>query len=197
MADDVNGYVLKTQLPGAPQPPIIYYPAFVPAPEEAFAALMSLPWCRRKGVFGHDVPRDEIWIGPHDYVYSNRRYPAYDGWTKELIAIKEMVEDNTETRYDSVLCNLYRSGKDSVAEHCDCEREMSGDHPIASISLGAPRLFRMMPKSDKHAATEIELAHGSLLVMLPGMQESWLHCVPKTKAEMGPRINLTFRVMRY
>jgi len=175
--------------------PVIYRERFVPNPDDVFAALMRLPWSRRRGAFGHDVPRDEVWVGPRDYVYSGRRYPAYDGWTPELLSIKATVEAATKTQYDSVLCNLYRSGLDSVDKHCDCEPEMSDAHPIASVSLGAARVFRMMPKARRKDTTEMTLAHGSLLVMLPGMQAEWLHWVPKAAREVGPRINLTFRVM--
>jgi alkylated DNA repair dioxygenase AlkB len=38
------------------------------------------------------------------------------------------------------------------------------------------------------------LEHGTLCVMLPGMQTAWVHEVPREKFECGPRINLTFRV---
>lgn len=34
---------------------------------------------------------------------------------------------------------------------------------------------------------------GSLLIMLPGCQEEWVHAVPKTARPVGDRINWTFR----
>jgi alkylated DNA repair dioxygenase AlkB len=42
--------------------------------------------------------------------------------------------------YNAVLCNLYRNGNDSVGLHADAD-EMGP--VIASISLGAERLFRL------------------------------------------------------
>jgi alkylated DNA repair dioxygenase AlkB len=71
---------------------------------------------------------------------------------------------------------------------------MSSAHPIASISLGAERVFQMRSK-DKQFNERITLGNGSLLIMQAGMQETWTHAIPKTVREVGGRINLTFRVM--
>jgi len=174
--------------------PVIYVAHFLDDPDAIYAEMVKLPWTRRPGFMGHLVPRDEVWIAPYDYRYSRRLYPAYDGWTPELLAIKAKVEKLTGVKYDSVLCNFYRTGKDSVAFHCDCEDEMSSDHPIASVTLGAERVFQMRSKDGKHNE-KVTLANGSALVMGAGMQEKWEHAVPKTAKDIGGRINLTFRVM--
>jgi alkylated DNA repair dioxygenase AlkB len=112
---------------------------------------------------GYPVPRDEVWIAPYPYRYSGRIYPAYEVWTDTLLSIKKLVEDKTRVKYDSVLCNRYRDGSDSVALHCDCEPEMSSAHPIASISVGAERRFVMEEKEAK-IKEAVTLAHGSLLI---------------------------------
>ena len=39
----------------------------------------------------------------------------------------------------------------------------------------------------------LNLNSGSLLLMKGKTQECWLHQVPKTRNEVAPRINLTFR----
>jgi len=177
------------------QAPVEYVAGFIQHPDEVYDALLNLPWQRRAdGAFGFPVPRDEVWIAPYPYFYSRRLYPAYDGWTPELLTIKQAVEARTRVEYDSVLCNLYRTGKDSVNFHCDCEREMSSAHPIASVSLGAERDFQMRSK-DKSIREKITLGNGSLLIMKAGMQENWEHAVLKTSRNVGGRINLTFRVM--
>ena len=41
----------------------------------------------------------------------------------------------------------------------------------------------------------LRLPHGSCLVMRGKTQQCWLHQLPKTRAPVGPRINLTFRRM--
>lgn len=49
-----------------------------------------------------------------------------------------------ELGYNAVLCNLYRDGNDSVGLHADAEPERGS--VIASVSLGAERLFRLKRK---------------------------------------------------
>jgi alkylated DNA repair dioxygenase AlkB len=176
-------------------PPVEYIAGFIADPNAIYDSLLGLPWQRYRGAFGQLVPRDEVWIAPFPYKHSGRLYPAYDGWTAELLNIKAKVEDQTRTQYDSVLCNRYRSGQDSVAFHRDCEDEMSPAHPIASVSLGAERLFRMYLKADPTVKSKMILGNGSLVVMGAGMQQEWEHAVPKTNKPVGGRINLTFRVM--
>ena len=44
---------------------------------------------------------------------------------------------------------------------------------------------------------EFNLPNGSLLVMGGASQHHWRHGVPKTRKPVGPRINLTFRFIRF
>jgi alkylated DNA repair dioxygenase AlkB len=92
-----------------------------------------------------------------------------------------------------VLVNRYENEKESVGWHADNEPEIPHEHPIASLSLGATRNFEM--RKGGGPVQTIELEHGSLLVMGPGMQREWKHQVPKTKNPCGLRVNLTFRWM--
>jgi alkylated DNA repair dioxygenase AlkB len=63
---------------------------------------------------------------------------------------------------------------------------------IASVSLGAERLFRLKGQ-DGHAAFTERLPHGSLLIMAGATQKNFRHEVPKDSDVTRPRINLTFR----
>ena len=92
--------------------------------------------------------------------------------------------------YNAVLCNLYRDGNDSVGLHPDAEPEMGP--VIASVSLGAERLFRLKRKGGSVAFWE-RLAHGSLIIMAGNTQKTFKHEVPKELGVIQPRINLTFR----
>ena len=83
-----------------------------------------------------------------------------------MLSLKTRVEEATpETAYanlglptlgyNAVLCNLYRDGHDSIGLHADAEPEMGP--VIASVSLGAERLFRFKrrggtSRSPKNAA---------------------------------------------
>ena len=92
--------------------------------------------------------------------------------------------------YSAVLCNLYRNGNDSVGLHADAEPEMGP--VIASVSLGAERLFRFKGQNGSVAFAE-RLPHGSLLIMAGQTQKNLKHEVPKEPDVHQPRINLTFR----
>jgi alkylated DNA repair dioxygenase AlkB len=92
--------------------------------------------------------------------------------------------------YNAVLCNLYREGSDSVGLHADAEPEMGP--VIASVSLGAERLFRLK-RLDGTVAFSERLPHGSLLIMAGQTQKNFKHEVPKEPDVVQSRINLTFR----
>jgi alkylated DNA repair dioxygenase AlkB len=96
--------------------------------------------------------------------------------------------------YNAVLCNLYRNGNDSVGLHADAEPEMGP--VIASVSLGAERLFRLKGQNGAVAFAE-RLPHGSLLIMAGKTQQNFKHEVPKEPDVAQPRINLTFRHIKH
>jgi alkylated DNA repair dioxygenase AlkB len=158
------------------------------------AALQSLPWTRGK-FMGHAVPREEVWIGPYAYQFSGRAIePAR--WTAEIEAVKEKIRAHYSGDYNSVLLNRYANERDSVSWHSDDEPEMDSENPIASLSLGASRAFLIRRVSSKKPVQTYVLTSGSLLVMPPGFQQRYQHCVPKSKTPCGPRVNLTFRRMK-
>jgi alkylated DNA repair dioxygenase AlkB len=91
---------------------------------------------------------------------------------------------------------LYRHGQDSNGWHADNEKELGENPIIASVSLGAERMFHMKHRTDKSQKIKINLTHGSLLVMSGSTQHYWLHQIPKTKKHVEERINLTFRILK-
>jgi alkylated DNA repair dioxygenase AlkB len=71
-----------------------------------------------------------------------------------------------------------------------------GRNPIiASVNFGATRKFQLRHIKTKEKL-EIELTHGSLLIMQGELQHFWQHQVPKTNQNVSERINLTFRVIK-
>jgi alkylated DNA repair dioxygenase AlkB len=161
-------------------------------------------------VYGREcaVPRLTCWMGDAEYTYSGvRHFPmAMPPW---LAAMRDRLEGELGCRFNSVLANYYRGGADSVAWHADDEPELGPEPTIASVSLGAARRFLVRPREHKlvelRAADdfasrlaadfdlEYELGFGDLLVMRGRSQADYLHSVPKTRREVGPRLNLTFR----
>jgi alkylated DNA repair dioxygenase AlkB len=189
-------------IPGAE----LYYDDHFLSPEEATQLFNTLlgkcAWERRTASFGHAVPRDEAYYGSPEthYTYSRREYNPLP-WIPELVSLKTRVEEATpatayanfslpRTGYNAVLCNLYRDGHGSVGLHADDEPEMGP--VIASVSLGAERLFRLRRKDGSVAFSE-RLSHGSLLIMAGDTQKNFKHEAPKEPRVTQPRINLTFR----
>ncbi len=193
--DEMNAMDLRARPADHPFPRFVRHYGVVlgaGSADELFQVLLhTAPWARRSiTLHGKEVemPRDIAWYGVarHQGVY------AHDpqDWPPKLLEAKALVERISGYTYNGCLCNLYRDGSNSVAWHSD--REAYGG-AVASLSLGALRVFRMRLKADHAVVHDFPLVPGSLLVMLPGCQEATEHTVPKTKRPVGMRINLTFR----
>jgi alkylated DNA repair dioxygenase AlkB len=161
------------------------------------ALVREIPWERHRiRIFGREVdsPRLSCWIGDEgtDYTYSRTRFEPR-AWTPSLAAIREALTTRFDLRFNSVLANLYRDGRDSMGWHSDDEPEL-GDAPvIASLSFGAPRRFRFRSRETRELAGSIELAHGSLLVMAGATQRLYQHDLPRSARIDDARVNFTFR----
>lgn len=129
------------------------------------------------------------------YSYSNiKMHPIT--FTPTLFDIKSKIEKRLNSQFTSCLLNLYRNGQDSNGWHADNEKELGLNPVIASLSLGAERVFHMKHRNDKKEKLKINLTNGSLLVMRGKTQHHWLHQIPKTRKKVEERINLTFRIIK-
>ncbi len=170
------------------------------AADAAFAALRTkVMWHQdHLKMFGKliPVPRLEAWVADEglDYNYSGIHHDP-DPWIDELVELRDLSSSHTGTRFNSVLCNLYRDGSDGVDWHADDEPEFGQMPVIASLSLGATRRFDLRRVDDHSIKVELELHHGDLVIMSGMTQTLWRHRVPKTKKPVGERINLTFRTV--
>ncbi len=146
-------------------------------------------------MFGRQVlqPRLTAFHGDGEvaYRYSGQTMAAR-AWTKGLANIRRCLQKQIGVRFNSVLCNLYRDGQDSMGWHADDEPELGPNPTIASVSLGASRRF-LIKSRDGSQRLEYLLGNGSLLIMAGDCQHHWVHQVPRTARPVGPRINLTFR----
>jgi alkylated DNA repair dioxygenase AlkB len=141
------------------------------------------------------IPRLNAWYADPgcDYGYSGVRMITHP-WTPALQAVRQAVEVSCATGFNSVLANCYRDGVDSVGWHADDEPELGKNPVIASVSLGGSRCFQLRHRLRKDLGRlDIELTHGSLLIMRGETQHHWVHAIPKTRKICPPRINLTFR----
>jgi alkylated DNA repair dioxygenase AlkB len=143
-----------------------------------------------------NFPRLTSWYGDNDKPYSFSGIKlSPQPWNEELLEIKNKIEPKALVNFNSVLLNRYRNGNDSISWHTDAEKELGKNPIIASVNFGATRKFQLRHIHTKEKL-EIELTHGSLLIMQGELQHFWQHQVPKTKEIKGERINLTFRVIK-
>lgn len=174
---------------------LLYEPAFFPrqAAAELFHALRrDTEWQHEIGR-GRPFPRLTAWYADAgtSYSYSGVTHRG-QGWPAELLEIKRQVEVAAGVAFNSLLLNLYRDGRDSIGFHADAEPELGLNPVVGSVSLGSVRDF-VLKHIETKQTLKYPLAHGSLLVMGGTCQHHWLHGIPKTKAAVGERINLTFR----
>lgn len=143
-------------------------------------------WTQRRGVAMYDrlvdEPRLTSW------------WCAESGVPEVLPILSEIraaLTERYDVAFDSIGCNLYRNGADSVAWHGDRHRSHVIDPIVAIVSVGEPRPFKLRPRGGGASRTW-ELGRGDLLVMGGACQHDWEHSVPKVRVA-GPRMSITFR----
>ncbi len=162
------------------------------------ALFAEIPWrVQHLRLFGRVVesPRRSCWIGDADavYTYSRTRFEPQP-WTPTTATLRDELAASTGVRFNSVLANLYRDGRDAMGWHSDDERELGPEPLIASLSFGATRRFHLRHRHDRNApALALDLGHGSLLLMAGATQRNYRHALPRSARVTATRINLTFR----
>ena len=116
----------------------------------------------------HPIPRLTCWMGNPGchYTYSGVSN-TIQPWITAVEALRQQVEAAVGCRFNSLLLNHYRDGRDKLDWHAHCDEVLA-----------------------------YELGDGDLLVMDPPTQLHWLHQVPQRLRVRDARINLTFRVIR-
>lgn len=160
--------------------------------------LTDLPWrqdCIAIAGKSIPIPRLQCWLGDPEayYSYSNLTLSPQP-WPDFLNEIKARIETLSAHSFNSALANHYRDGTDSVDWHSDDEAELGRTPVIASLSLGASRVFELKHRFKKTLPTlKISLSHGSVLIMKGSTQQFWRHRMAKDKGLHEPRVNFTFR----
>jgi alkylated DNA repair dioxygenase AlkB len=169
---------------------VVYMPGLVPMDVAgAWMAEMieQVPWSSERRVMYDrevDVPR----LQAHFRLEQEERVPdAVRMAADRVVAV-------TGVPFNTVGLNFYRDGRDSVAMHNDHLYELEPGFPIALVSLGSPRRMAIRAKEPPRRSLALELEPGSLLLMSYETQVHYLHGIPKTKEDVGPRISLAFRV---
>lgn len=176
--------------------PVEYVEGFVADPNAAFKALWTeLDWQRRD-----KVPRREYYANDAGapYAYGDPRYARQylpQAWHPVMRELQAKLQAETGHIFEACFLNGYENQSDFLGWHADDSPEMDPKRPIAIISLGAEREIWFRPQDNKEAVERLKLAHGSICIMKPGMQEpgGWYHRIPKASFMCGERISLTFR----
>jgi alkylated DNA repair dioxygenase AlkB len=183
-------------------PDVVYYPHFFnnELSNNYFKILLNnIEWQEDSiTVFGKTYLQPRLTAlyasNKRSYTYSNiTMHPK--PFTKELLEINAAIKKVINTNFTSCLANLYRNGQDSNGWHADNEKELGNQPIIASVTFGSERIFHFKHKHEPNLKAKVLLNHGSLLIMKGDTQKNWLHQLPKTKKEIGERINLTFRII--
>lgn len=146
----------------------------------------------------HRVPRLTAWYGEPEarYRYSGKLHQPLP-WTPLLDEIRRQIVKAVGQPLNAVLLNYYRDGQDSMGWHSDAEAELGRNPLIASLNLGGSRRFDLRRVGSTRIGHSLMLEHGSLLVMRGPTQHHWQHQVAKTRQPCAPRLNLTFRLIRF
>ncbi|MCA9673031.1 MAG: alpha-ketoglutarate-dependent dioxygenase AlkB [Myxococcales bacterium] len=167
-------------------------------------------------LFEHLRSRSQ-WRGGKRWMYERevavpRMTAGYDDDNRHPVI--DAMSDALSSRYQRPLSAIglayYRDGEDSVAWHGDrvefgaakaSTTPWDAQVVIAIVSLGEPRRFMLRragagagagDDDEPRVSLSLNLGWGDLVVMGPGCQSDYEHCVPK-QAKAGPRISVQFR----
>lgn len=200
--------MLEAQWLDVPEAKLLWCPGWLDQDEASLLAARlqgGIEWRQdQMTLFGktHPLPRLQAMYGDAGtrYDYSGMGLEAL-AWRPDLVELRTRLEADLHAflpgvRFNSVLCNLYRDGRDSNGWHADDEAELGADPVIASVSLGATRRFRLRHRQGGAGPLTLDLPPGSLLVMAGSTQSAWQHTLTKTARPVGSRINLTYRLVQ-
>jgi len=104
------------------------------------ALLTTVPWKSDEAIIcgKHIVTARKVaWYGDwsYSYTYSGTTKIALP-WTRELLALKTLVEDKAQCSFNSCLCNLYHDGSEGMGWHSDDEKARI---PQLALLASAPK----------------------------------------------------------
>lgn len=170
------------------------------SPSEAQRCLAAVraevTWAAREIVlYGKRImqPRLVGWAGEVAYRYSGQTLEPR-AFTDTVRALTDRVNAFAGTRFNHVLLNRYRDGRDNMGMHADDEPELGPDPVVATLSLGATRRMTLVPRRPRDGERRaLELPAGSLLIMRGACQRRFRHGIPREPRVTDERVSLTFR----
>lgn len=171
-------------------------PTLAPSPD-AFEALWDLRPAEHHEIHIHGrkvrTPRWQQAFAA-DYHFSGQNYEAaptpaiiqpFHDWAREAIFAE----------LNGILVNWYDGRLDHyIGKHRDSVTRMVNGAPIATISLGEERRFRMRPWK-RSGFLDFPATNGSVFVIPYATNLAWTHEVPPSKKLNGRRISITLRAL--
>jgi alkylated DNA repair dioxygenase AlkB len=181
--------------------PRTYYPQALTDANKLFQYFMQ--HLNRKAypirMFGKEMMQPRLvsfyadeWV---DYHYS-QTILTWSWRDERMWRLRDQINTSYQLACNSVLCNLYHDGQDSMWWHSDDEHELGPDPIIVSVTLWCSRVFKLRHKMTRETIS-LTLEHGSVLVMSAHSQIDREHCIPKTTRTLWPRVNCTFRMIEW
>ena len=121
----------------------------------------DFPW-ERQTIRGVLTRRANVWFADDlslVYRYSGQTWIP-NALTPTLSEMREILSDVCRCRFNSVLGALYPDGRAGVSWHNDNDFPDYPDTPIAVVSLGSERNFRVRRKSNHQIEATLDAKHG-------------------------------------
>ena len=149
--------------------------------------------------FSHDFPnRQAVYFGEFEYEYSGGKHEAKtippNSYLASICSYLEVLLPYYD--YNSTLINYYKNGSDYMPRHSDNEDCINEDSYILTLSLGSTRTMRFTEKASNATVADVELKHGSILVMSKKSQQYYQHELLANTDNTDGRVSLTFRRIR-
>ena len=170
---------------------IDHLPGWLDGADDVFTDLVTtLPWTQREVVMYHrELPEPRLTWWWSEAAEEPEPLPV-------LPRMRHALSAHYERTFDSIGCNWYRDGRDSVAWHRDRERTLA-EPLVAIVSVGTPRNF-LVRRHGGGRSISFALGHGGDPILLskaklarsPRPSRIW----PGRRTHSGgPRISITFR----
>lgn len=149
-----------------------------------------------------DIPRSIVAYGePWTFYKFSGMTVRAKSWLEDgpIEKILRMLVDKLEgyigVRFNSVLINRYKDGKQYIGYHQDGETDLIEKPIIAGISFGATRTISFQ-HIDGPGEIKLNLGDGSLLLIKHPANQNWGHSILGAPNMVGVGISLTFRKMK-
>jgi alkylated DNA repair dioxygenase AlkB len=180
---------------------LILVPGYV-TPSEAVslrAECERLPWEHQR-IRGVPTRRANAWLADDPaalYRYSGQVWNP-TAMPEPLRHLGARLGSVAGEEFNCALATSYPTGEATVGYHADNEPVFGTNPTVASVSLGATRIFGVVHRSrakGKNPAPDLalELTDGTLVVIRGTFQHEYLHALCPASARVGARFNLSYR----